>query len=139
MTTYTIYRAIFAESIEDIDFDNLGQSFAQYASLAEKFASQWFHRGNYFIIEAKVTENQINISQTNGQWNSHDYKDEGEIVLNENEEINITVDGEEMIANTGFCRYDKDETRPDPVDCDASEITDYLDSFWETGSIFTGS
>lgn len=125
--TYTIYRVIFADSIEDIDFDNLGQSFAQDESLAESFAEDFLgSRGNYFMIEAEVTADQINIAQTNAQWLSKDWAGEGEIVLNENEEININIDGEEMTANTGFCRYEDDETRPLPIECDESEITDYL-------------
>lgn len=127
MTTYTIYRAIFADSVEDIDFDNLGQSFAQDESLAESFAEDFLgSRGDYFMIEAEVTADQINIEQTSAQWLSKDWAGEGEVVLNENVEINIKVDGEEMTANTGFCRYEDDETRPRPIECDESEITDYL-------------
>lgn len=126
MKTYTIYRAIFAESIEDIDFDNLGQSFAQDDSMAENFAIQWVVRGSYFMVEAEINEAQINIAQTNAQWNSKDWGNEGEVVLNENEEISIIVDDNKMTANTGFCRYENDETRPLPLDCDSEEITDYL-------------
>lgn len=126
MKTYTIYRAIFADSIEDIDLENLGQSFAIDEALAENFAEGFLgSRGNYFIIEATVTEDQINIAQTNAQWES-EWENEGEVVLNENESVSIVVDSEEMTANTGFCRYENDESRPTPVECEQSEITDYL-------------
>lgn len=136
MKTFKIYRAIFAESIEDIDYDNLGQSFAQDASLVEDFA-----RGrdrvstleNYFVIEAEVTAENIDIAQTNGQWLG-EYANEGEVVLESNQEIKVRVfqDDEEIlirVANTGFRRDVNDETRSLPVDCEVSEITDYLNEF----------
>jgi len=126
MKTYTIYRAVFADSIEDIDFDNLGQSFAISEFDAINFADQWNDRGNYFMIEAEVTEAQINIAQTNAQWDSKDWGNEGEVVLTEHQEINITVYGEKKIANTGFCRYENDETRPNPIECAPFAVTDFL-------------
>jgi hypothetical protein len=131
--TYTIYRAIFADSIEDIDFENLGQSFAQDASLAEKFAKGRKAVStikNYFLIEAKVTTNQIDIAQTNGQWES-EYSEEGEVVLESHQKIMITVyqDNEKITslnANTGYHRDENDETRAEPISCNATAVTDYL-------------
>jgi len=135
MKTYYIYRAIFADSIEDIDFDNLGQSFAQDGSLAENYAigKDRVTDGSYFIIEAKVNDSNIDIAQTNGQWES-EYKDEGEVVLESHQEIEVTVyqDNEELItrtANTGVHRDVSDETRANPVECDTEEITDYLNEY----------
>ena len=128
MKTYTIYRAIFADNIGDIDLENIGQSFAQHETLAEEFSNQFFHRGNYFIVKAEVTESQINIDQTNAQWNAKDWSKEGEVVLKPHQEIKVTIGGNTMLANTGFCRFADDETRPNPIDCDPCEVTDYLQS-----------
>ena len=133
MKLYRVSRAIFAESIEDIDFENIGINWAIDANAADDFALQFKgSRGKYFVFEAIVNESQIDIAQTNGQWNSeHSY--ENEVVLKEYEDIEVFLMDDEMLlptgekysANTGVAKFD--ETRPDPIPCDEDEILEQLE------------
>lgn len=123
MTTYTIYRAVFTDTIDDVDLSNIGTNWAVEQFYAEDFADQFLDRGNYIVLSAKVTADQINIAQTNGQWNS-EHAGEGEVVLMEGVDISVEHDETTYQANTGLADFD--ESRPDPEECEESEITDYL-------------
>ncbi|MCH8491072.1 MAG: hypothetical protein LAT81_14240 [Oceanicaulis sp.] len=118
MKVYSVFRAVFLNKIEDLDIDNLGQSFSMDLSGAERYAEDRSVRDRdrqVFIIKAYVTEPQINWEQTVAQALSGEYN-EDEIVLWTNEDVkfevkdiygNLELEGE---GSTGYDRMDGDET-----------------------------
>lgn len=124
MKKFRIYRSLRVENIEDVIFENIGISWGADELAAEKFADQF--NTDYIIISADVTSDQINISQTNAQWNNKDQGNEEEVVLNENIDIEIEYEGKKYQANTGWMSDGEIETRPRPEECEVSYVTDYL-------------
>ena len=119
---YRVYRTIRAN---EINTDEIGQSWCSDDLAAEMFADQFME--DYKLISAVVTADQIDIAQTNAQWNSKEHSSEMEVVLNSFTDIEVEIDGEIVTANTGE-QVSDDETRPNPVECEVSEITDYLET-----------
>ena len=119
---FRVYRSIRAN---EINTDEIGQSWAMDQTSAEQFAMQFME--DFKIISALVTADQIDIAQTNAQWNSKEHASEMEVVLNSFTNIEVEIDGEIVTANTGE-QVSDDETRPNPVECEVSEITDYLET-----------
>ena len=119
---YRVYRTIRAN---EINTDEIGQSWCSDDLAAEMFADQFME--DYKVVSALVTADQIDIAQTNAQWNSKEHSSEMEVVLNSFTDIEVEIDGEIVTANTGE-QVSDDETRPNPVECEVSEITDYLET-----------
>ena len=118
---FRVYRSFRSEKI---DTTEIGQSWAMDECSASSFSRQF--GVDYIVVSAIVTADQINIAQTNAQWNSKEHASEMEVVLNSFTDIQVEIDGEIITANTGD-QVSYDETRPAPVDCDPSEVTDYLE------------
>ena len=102
--SFKIYRTIFANSFEDINFDNFGCHF----SMSEYFdadcliaSSEYKHRYQFC---AKVKLEDVNLQAS---WTSNiEFEHEFEVVLFQNTEIKLLYVNEddeeiEIIANTG--------------------------------------
>ncbi|MFW6246913.1 MAG: hypothetical protein ACOC22_01920 [bacterium] len=120
---YRVYRSIRKSNIDHIDLDNIGISWAKDESSAEMHADQFMEK--YIILSAIVNVEQIDIPQTNGQWES-EYANENEVVLKPYQDIILEFRGKKYRVNTGHGN-NNDETRPEPIECDPTEITDYLE------------
>lgn len=109
-----IFRIIYANNIEDIDFNNFGVHFSSNGERLSvlmmknprKFNREDVSGKKAFFFVAEVNEDQINDEAT--QISNEGYPEEFEVVLEMNTQINITeayeVDelvDENMVANTG--------------------------------------
>lgn len=123
MKKFRIYRSIRVQNIEDVNLNKLGISWAAGESEAADFSHQF--GVDYIVISAVVTEDMIDIAQTNAQWNDNDTSHEGEVVLKDLQDITIeynNIQYEGRIDDMG-----NDDTRPHPEECEATEITEYLE------------
>jgi len=121
---YRIYRAIRVNKIEEVNFSEMGISWAVDELSAINFGEQFGQ--DYIVVSAMVDASQINIGQTNAQWLSSEHGSEGEVVLNNLQDIVVEFDGQSFQARIDDRNINSDETRPAPVECEQSEITDYL-------------
>jgi len=119
METYEIYRAIRVESINDVDFENIGISWTKEYSCARDHGE--IKGDNYIILISKVKAENINIEQTYAQWESeHAY--ECEVVLKPSQNIVVEIDDVKYEANTGLEDAEQDETRPEAEECDEAKV-----------------
>jgi len=121
---FRIYRSIRVSNIEDVNMDRIGISWCSEKSIADDFSRQF--NEDYIVVSAIVTADQIDIAQTNAQWES-EHMGECEVVLKSGEDIAVEFEGRDFEATTGFEDAWKDESRPEAVDCEAYEVTDHLE------------
>lgn len=122
---YRIYRAIKVSNFQEINLEKMGISWAADELSAIKFGEDF--QTEFLIVSAVVTANQINIAQTNAQWNSKQHSSEGEVVLNDLQDIVVEFEGETYNGRIDDENSANDETRPDAEPCDELEITSYLE------------
>jgi hypothetical protein len=125
MTQYRVYRSIRVNSIKSVNMDQVGVSWAVDELSADRFGNQ--HWDDFLIVSAIVNLSNINITQTNAQWESPEFCLENEVVLNEFQNITVEFGGKKYNANT-YTDNKNDETRPNDLKCIASEVTDYLET-----------
>ena len=126
MKKYRIYRSIRVESVEQVNFDSIGISWAADELSAINFSEQF--GSDFIVVSAVVSCDEININQTNAQWNSKDQQHESEVVLKENIDFQIEFEGNKYNANTGWMSDSEKESRPNPEYCEVSYVTDFLES-----------
>ena len=98
------YRTIFAESLESIDFSNLGRHWTVCEVAAENVDIRFngitdLDNLEKFIVSAWVNVENIDFHATTVSKENH--PEEEECVIDENVELIIEVDGEELKGNTG--------------------------------------
>ncbi|MCA1763879.1 MAG: hypothetical protein LC664_12930 [Flavobacteriales bacterium] len=122
---FRIYRSIRVESIKDVSMENIGISWCSDESVADDFSRQF--NDDYIVVSAIVTEDQIDIAQTNAQWNS-EHMGECEVVLKTGQDITIEFEGRKFEATTGYEDAWKDESRPEAEECESTEVINHLEA-----------
>lgn len=123
MKKYRIYRSIRVNNFNEVNLEKMGVSWAVGEWEADRFSAQF--NQDYILVSAVVSADQINIAQTNAQWASKDVQHEGEVVLNDVQDIEIEYQGK--VYQAFIDQQGNDESRPEPISCEDSFVTDYLE------------
>lgn len=123
MKKYRIYRSIRVNNFNEVNLEKMGVSWAVGEWEADRFSAQF--NQDYILVSAVVSADQINIAQTNAQWGSKDVQHEGEVVLNDLQDIEIEYQGK--VYQAFIDQQGNDESRPEPISCEDSFVTDYLE------------